>query len=227
MSHLQGPMLELAQTRTRKGLRVLLRNSIIGLIATAASLLVSQGSVSAVGWGSFISLVRGFPIPYVTYNQCNSPSCDFQGLVFNPLTGFHVLYAFANFGVWFVISTGILLFVSSVRGKRTEILASIGAVSGLGITLLTFFLQPISLAYPMFSTEFFLSHVGGFPWEYFTKGTFELPLSPPLTGSSFSTMNFVADYALWSLVILSLIGFSALVFSRVPHSRDSHTNNSS
>lgn len=220
-------MLERSQAKTRRGLHVLIRGSIIGLFATAASLLLSQGSVSAVGWDSFIPLVRGFPIPYVTYNQCNSPSCDFQGLVFNPLTGFHVLYALANFGVWFIISTGILLFVSSIRGKRMEILASIGAVSGIGITLLTFFLQPISLAYPMFSMEFSLTYIGGSPWEYFTKGTFELPLAPPLTGSSFSTMNFVADFTLWSLVILSLIGFSALVFCRVPHSRDGHLNNSS
>ena len=204
-----------ARERARYRSRFLLKGTILAFVATSVSLLVAQGSVGGAAWKSSVGLVRGFPVPYLTYDQCDFGICDFQGHISQPPPSFHFFYALGDFAIWLAISISVLLLVSSLRTKVRKslgILAAVGIASGVGTTLLTLLLRPIALVYPITSLEASLTYVGGFPWEYFMKGIIEFPLGQPSTFQSFSIMNLVADLALWTLVSFAVMGVTTKMF---------------
>ena len=188
---------------------LLIKGAILGLIATNLSLLVAQGSVS------FSYLVRGFPVPYLTFNGCEFYICEFDGSQVRPIPSFYIQYALADFAIWLVIAIGILLMLSSMNTrKRSSIFLGVGLASGLGITLLSVLLRPLSLYTPIVGMESYVNYMGGFPLEYFERATIFLLSQNPPTISYFTTINFVTDCVLWSLASLAVIGFITSIFSR-------------
>ena len=184
--------------------------SLAALAGTLASLLVSQASVSSLAWSPAAYLVRGFPVPYLTFNACDFSICSFGGNLFRPLPSFYPLYAIADYLIWFGIAFGVSFLLPLLLNNRWRFTVSsaIGFTSGLGITLLTLLLQPLLLVTPVGGLESEISYAGGFPWEYLTAGSIALPsfTSPPRVSLFLLPSNFLADYLLWSLASLAVIG---------------------
>ncbi len=166
--------------------------------------------MSSLAWTHPAYLVRGFPVPYLTFNECDYSICSFGGQVFRPLPSFYPLYAITDYAIWFGIAIGVSFLVPLLLTNRWRFTVSsaIGFTSGLGVTLFTLLLQPLVLVTPVSGLESEISYVGGFPWEYLTAGSASLPTftGPPRVSLYLLLSNFTADYILWSLASLAVIG---------------------
>ncbi len=199
----------------RGGLHPILKSAALAFVATLVSLAVKEGSVNTAYWKSGAYLVRGFPIPYLTYNECDFSICDFNGQIFRPPPSFHLFYAIADFAVWFAIAIGIVLVITSARSSRSiGLLAVVGFVAGLGVTFVTLLFPPLAPVYPSISLESMLNYIGGFPLEYFIEGVIAFPAAHPSTFQYFSIVNFMSDLVFWTLVSFALIGAVTRLFMR-------------
>jgi DNA-binding transcriptional LysR family regulator len=150
--------------------------------------------------GGTTAIASGFPIPYVTSFPCCSAihgRGDF--LLNNTYYYYHPLNLVADFTIWLAISLAVVFTVS----LTTLVLA---AVAGLGITLLTLLLPPLSIVRPTGGLETFLRPMG-FPYEYLTYYVIYLNVPNP-SRYEFALSPALADYALWAGVACALIGIA-------------------
>ena len=181
---------------------------VAAVVVTGASFLVTEGVVAPIpgapGAGGS-ALVHGFPIPYSTFFGCcgqvvgpgYAVSLD-NTYYWNPAI------LMADFAIWFAISLGATYAFTLRRFLVT-------AALGLGITLTTLLLPPLAMVAPTPSSMATLNPMG-FPYGYLTYYTggfggfsskgFEFDLGPAL-----------ADYLLWTGIVLAAVGLVTVVIN--------------
>ena len=178
----------------------------VALLITGATFFVGEGVEAPVpgygaGGGGTTATVSGFPIPYVTSFPCCIGTLPFRGgytFLNNTYYYPHPLNFVADFTIWLAISLAVVFTFS----LATLMLA---AVAGLGITLLTLLLPPLSIVRPGPSLEIIMRPMG-FPYEYLTYEVIYLHGANPRYEFAFSPA--LADYALWAGVACALIGIA-------------------
>ncbi len=181
----------------------------VALLITGITIFVGEGVIAPVpgygaGGGGTTATVSGFPIPYVTSFPCCSAihgRVDFT-LLNNTYYYYHPLNVVADFTIWLAISLAVVFTVS----LTTLVLAT---VAGLGITLLTLLLPPLSMVRPTGGLETFVRSMG-FPYEYLTQYVIYLNVPNP-SRYEFALSPALADYALWTGVAFALIGITTTV----------------
>jgi len=180
----------------------------VALLMTVATFSVGEfvmASVSGGAGGSTSGTVSGFPIPYATFFPCCSSSGGPGGYVFfNNSYFYQPLNFLADFTIWLAIS----LAVAFTLTLTTFILA---AVAGLGVTLFSLLLPPLSIVRPSPAMDAILRPMG-FPYEYLTHyvaGFFGGANYSSSSGYEFALPPALADYVLWVGVAAALIGITA------------------
>jgi hypothetical protein len=182
---------------------------VVAVAITGAGFLVTEfvvapipGSNGAAG----SAVVHGFPIPYSTFFGCCSQvggpgasvSLD-NTYYWNPVS------LIADFGIWLAISLGAAYAFTLRRFL-------VSAASGVGITLATLMLPPLSIVAPTPSSMATLSPMG-FPYEYLTYYTVGFG-GVSSRGFEFGLGPVIADYALWAGVVLAVTCLSTVVLRR-------------
>lgn len=173
------------------------------LLITGGTFFVGEGVVAAVpgsAGGSGSATVWGFPIPYATEFCCGS----INGISLNYAYYYNPLNFVADFTIWLAISLGVILTFT----LATFMLA---LCAGLGVTLLTLLLPPLSIVEPTPGLETAVLRPMGFPYEYLTYYVVGLPGVSNPSGYDFSLLPALADYALWACVASTLIGITAAI----------------
>ncbi len=180
---------------------------LVALLITQATFLVGEFVVASIpgGHGAAGSAdVYGFPIPYATFFPC----CSATGgpgysVALNNTYYFHQLNFVADFGIWFAISLVVIFTIAFT----TLVMA---AVAGLGVTLLTLLLPPLSIVMPTPASDATLRPMG-FPYDYLTYYIVSFPGSPTSSGYEFALLPALADYLLWTGVAAALIGITVTI----------------
>ena len=179
----------------------------VALLMTVATFSVGEfvlASVSGGAGGSTSGTVSGFPIPYATFFPCCSGSGGPGGSVFFNNTYFYQPLNFvADFTIWLAIS----LAVAFTFTLTTFIVAAVG---GLGATLLTLLLHPLSIVAPTPGLETAVLRPMGFPYEYLTYYVTGLG-GVTNSGYEFALSPALADYVLWVGVAAALLGIAVKI----------------
>jgi hypothetical protein len=154
--------------------------------------------------------VSGFPAPYVRFYPCCSgggtggasgdPSYFYDNTYL-----FNTLNFVADVVVWMAIS---LVVAATLTVRRL----AIAAIAGLGITSLTLLLSPLASITPFGGAETALTPLG-FPYEFVTYYTGGL-LGFSYSGYYFTLSAAIADYALWTGVMLVVTGVALTIIQR-------------
>ena len=179
----------------------------VALLMTVATFSVGEfvmASVSGGAGGSASATVSGFPIPYATFFPCCSGSGGPGGSIFlNNTYYYHPLNFVADFTIWLAISLAVVFTLT----LTTFVLA---AGAGLGATLLTLLLPPLSIVAPTPALETAVLRPMGFPYEYLTYYVTGLG-GVTNSGYEFALSPALADYVLWVGVAAALIGITATI----------------
>jgi hypothetical protein len=191
----------------RKVVGYLVISIFVALLMTSTTFFVGEfvmASVSGGAGGSTSGTVSGFPIPYATFFPCCSGSGGPDGSVFYNSTYFYQPLNFvADFSIWFATSLDIILTFT-----LTTFLLAAGA--GLGVTLFTLLLPPLSIVRPTPALETAVLRPMGFPYEYLTYYVSGL-LGATNSGYEFALSPALADYVLWTGVAAALIGLTVKI----------------
>ncbi len=162
--------------------------------------------------------LSGFPLPFSTFYPCCSGYGDAATGVMVNYNNTYV-YNIPNFVVdvaaWFALSVAVLLTVSK---RRFLTRLSAAGAGGIGVTLVTWFVPPLSIsAWASPETEQFPM---GFPYAYvahYFSYAFTLDGVTTSSGYIYSASAALADFALWTLVLFVAIevtvSFHAKYFS--------------
>jgi len=147
------------------------------------------------------AIVSGFPIPYATFFHC----CGFgPGYSISSNTYYYRPPSFvADFAIWLAISLVIIFTLAFTT-------LALAAVAGLGATLLTLLLPPLSIVRPTPGLETAVLRPMGFPYEYLTYYVSGLG-GVTFSGYQFALPPALADYALWTGVAAALIGITVKI----------------
>ncbi len=177
---------------------------LVALLITSATFSVGEfvmASVSGGAGGSASATVSGFPIPYATFFPCCSGSGGPGGsIILNNTYYYHPLSFVADFTIWLAISLAVVFTLT----LTTLVLA---ATAGLGVTLLTLLLPPLSTVEPTPALETAVLRPMGFPYDYLTYYVTGLG-GVSNSGYEFALSPALADYALWAGVAAALLGIT-------------------
>jgi len=182
----------------RRVSRYVVISMVVAILITFTTFLVGESAVAQIpgahGAGQ-TALVSGFPIPYATFFRC----CGFgPGYSISSNTYYYYPLNFVtDLTIWLAISLAVVFTLS----LATLVLA---AVAGLGITLLTLLLPPLSIVRPIQGLETVLRPMG-FPYGYLTYYVTGLG-GVTYSGYQFAVSPALADYALWTGIAAALIG---------------------
>ena len=178
-------------------------SSLAALLATGISVFVTEGVLASLGSnGGGSATVMGFPLPFITFFGCclsfGPPPVTFDNSYF-----FHPLSFVADYVLWL----GISYVIISTFSLKKLLLSSVG---GLGVTISTLILSPLSLVAPTASNEAIITPMG-FPYEYLTRYVIEFPFGLPSSGYEFSLGPALADFSLWFGIVFSLLAITNIV----------------
>jgi hypothetical protein len=193
----------------RRVIGYLVISILVALLMTGTTFFVGEfvvASVPGVAGGGGSATVSGFPIPYSTFFGCCSSSGNANGYVsLNNTYYYHPLNFVADFTIWFAISLAVIF-------TFTLTAFVLAAAVGLGVTLLTLLLPPLSIVKPTPSSIASLRPMG-FPYEYLTYYVVG-PAFSNSSGYEFALSPALADYALWTGVAAALIGITVKILGR-------------
>jgi len=180
---------------------------LFALLITSATFSVGEfvmASVSGGAGGSASATVSGFPIPYATFFPCCSGSGGPGGSIFlNNTYYYHPLNFVADFTIWLAISLAVIFTFT----LTTFVMA---AAAGLGVTLFTLLLPPLSMVMPTPALETAVLRPMGFPYGYLTYYVTGLG-GVTNSGYEFALSPALADYALWAGVAAALLGITVKI----------------
>jgi len=177
----------------------------VALLITGATFFVTEfpnASVPGAPGASGGALVRGFPLPYLTIFCCGIV----DGIVLSNASYFHESSLLADFAIWLAVS---LVGVLTLSVRRLLV----AATAGVGLTLLTLLLRPLSSVAPGYGMETDILRPMGFPYEYLTYSAGGL-LGATTSSYDFNLSAALADYALWTGVGLALAGIVVAIIRR-------------
>jgi hypothetical protein len=194
-------------------------SSLAALLVTAISVFVTEGVLASLGSnGAGTATVMGFPLPFITFFGCcfsfGPPPVTLDNTYF-----FHPLSFVADYALWLAPSYVII----STFSLKKLLLASVG---GLGVTISTLILSPLSLVAPTASDEAIISPMG-FPYEYLTRYVIEFPLGLASSGYEFSLGPALADFSLWFGIVFSLLAITSIISIKIHKSSPPIGNNES
>lgn len=175
---------------------------LVALPITWATFLVDEPVVASIpgGGGAAGSAdTHGFPIPYA-YSFYPGMSAGGPGTVYVDLNNayfYHPLNLAEDFAIWLAIS---LAAVSMFTFRR--LLVAAGA--GVGVTLATLELSPLTVVAPQPALMASLTPMG-FPYEYLTYYQTGF-LDAVSSGYDFNLGAALADLALWIGVAMAVVG---------------------
>ncbi len=183
------------------------------LLITGATFFVGEFVLASIpgthGAGGSAD-VYGFPMPYATFFPC----CGEVGQGGHSVTldntyYFQPLNFVLDFAVWSAISLAV---VSTFTFRRFLL----SATAGIGLTLATLLLQPLSIVAPTPGMETNVLTPMGFPYQYLTyySGGF---LGFTSSGYTFDLSPALADYALWTGVVLGILGITSTIIRMKRH----------
>jgi len=177
------------------------------LLITGTTFLVGESVVAPIPGepgAAGTAIVSGFPIPYATLFPCCGSVGGRGGSIFlNNSYFYHPQNFVADFTIWLAISLGVLFTFS----LSVLVLA---AVAGLGVTLLTLLLAPLSIVRPTPAMETSVLRPMGFPYDYLTYYVTGLG-AVTNSGYEFTLSPALADYALWTGIVATLIGVTVII----------------
>jgi hypothetical protein len=149
-------------------------------------------------------------MPYATFFPC----CGEVGQGGHSVTLDNTYYFQPlNFALDFAVWSAISIAVASTFTLKRLLL---GATAGIGLTLATLLLQPLSIVAPTPGAETDVLTPMGFPYQYLTyySGGF---LGFTSRGYTFNLSPALADYALWTGVVLALLGIASTIIRMRHH----------
>jgi len=187
----------------RRVLGCLVVSTLVAMLITGATFFVTEGVVSSIPGthGKSESAVdSGFPVPYAALFCCGfGPGYSFS----SNTTFYYPISLVADFAIWLAIS---LVTVFTFAFTRLVL----AAVAGLGVTLLTLLLPPLSIVRPTPGLETSVLRPMGFPYSYLTYYIDEFG-GVIHSGYQFAVSPALADYVFWAGVAAALIGIVVTV----------------
>jgi hypothetical protein len=155
----------------------------VSTLVTSISLLVTESVDVSFANGGGTTTVSGFPLPFL--------------YLFDGTNYFYPQYMMVDLFVWGLLTFSI---VTVMRRPLSLGIISIGLVAGVVVTLASLGLPPLPIVDPTPGSETTTFVTMGFPYEYliYSGGG----------NYAFNLTRGLADYSLWSVIILIILGLS-------------------